>query len=66
MKKLIYFISIFSISIMLSACSQNNKQLENMSTKETNDYVAIVWEDRTYVPFCVIDNNKQRNKNWNS
>lgn len=62
MKKLIYFISIFSISIMLSACSQNNKKLENMSTKETNDYVAIIWEDRTYVPFCVIDNNKRGTK----
>ena len=62
MKKLIYFISIFSMSIMLSACSDNNKQLENMSTKETNDYVSIIWEDRTYVPFCVIDNNKRGRK----
>lgn len=59
MKKVIYFISLCLIGIILSACSQGNNQLENMSTKETEDYVSIIWEDKTYVPFCAIGNDER-------
>jgi hypothetical protein len=59
MKKLIYFISLCLITIMLSSCGQSNKKLENMTTRENNEYVAIVWGNRTYIPFCVVDNSEQ-------
>jgi hypothetical protein len=44
---------------MLCSCGQSNKKLENMTTQENNDYVAIVWGNRTYVPFCAVDNSEQ-------
>ncbi len=25
-----------------------------MGTVESDQYMAIVWEDRTYIPFCVV------------
>ncbi|NRT72326.1 hypothetical protein [Clostridium beijerinckii] len=59
MKKLIYLISLSLITIALSSCSQSNKKLENMTTQKNNDYLAIVWENRTYVPFCPVDNSEK-------
>lgn len=59
MKKSIYFISMFLLMIMLSACSQTNNKLENMTTENNDNYVSIVWEGRTYVPFCGINNNEK-------
>ena len=59
MKKSIYFISIFSLMIMLYVSDQENKKLENMTTQYTDNYVSIIWEDRTYIPFCAIDNSEK-------
>ncbi|WP_133016953.1 hypothetical protein [Clostridium cuniculi] len=59
MKKSIYFISIFSLMIMLYVSDQKNKKLENMTTQYTDNYVSIIWEDRTYIPFCAIDNSEK-------
>ncbi|AFS79477.1 hypothetical protein Curi_c24820 [Gottschalkia acidurici 9a] len=59
MKKLLYLISLCLITIMLSSCNQSNKKLENMTTQENNDYVAIVSENRTYIPFCAVDNSER-------
>lgn len=59
MKKLIYSISICLMVVMLSACGHSGNQLENMTTQKSNDYVAIVWNDRVYVPFCGIDNGER-------
>ena len=59
MKKSIYFISICLLMIMLSSCGQSNNKLENMTRQDNNDYVSIIWEDRTYVPFCVVNNSEQ-------
>ena len=28
-----------------------------MSTAEGDGYMSIIWEDRTYVPFCVVSKN---------
>lgn len=56
MKKLIYSISLCLMAIVMSACGHSGNQLENMTTQQSNDYVAIVWNDRVYVPFCGIDN----------
>ena len=56
-KKLYSIICICSfVSIMLFACGKN-KKLIDMNTVEGNGYTAIMWEDRTYVPFCTISKN---------
>lgn len=59
MKKSIYFISLCLTTIMLSSCGQNNKKLENMATKETNDYLSVIWGDKAYAPFCAVDNRER-------
>ena len=55
MKKKIYsIISLCSIvSVVLCACSTQHNLVE-MNTKEENGYVAIIWDDRTYVPYCAF------------
>jgi hypothetical protein len=30
-----------------------------MSTKDTGEYAAIVWGDKTYVPFCAVNNSER-------
>jgi hypothetical protein len=44
---------------MLSSCDQNDKKLETITTKEYDEYVAIVWGDRTYIPYCAVDNSER-------
>ena len=38
---------------MLCACSTQHNLVE-MNTKEENSYVAIIWDDKTYVPYCAF------------
>ena len=45
--------------IVLSSCGQKSNKLENMTTQSNNEYIAIIWEDRIYVPFCAINNSEQ-------
>lgn len=59
MKKLIGLISICLLMITLFACGKSGKNLERMTTEEKEDYVSIVWEGRTYVPFCAIENSER-------
>ena len=59
MRKSIYFISICLLMIILSSCGKSNSKLEYMTTEDNNDYVSILWEGRTYVPFCGIDNSER-------
>lgn len=59
MKKLIGLISICLLMITLFACGKSDKNLERMTTEEKEDYVSIVWEGRTYVPFCAIENSER-------
>ena len=43
--------------IMLYVSDQENKKLENMTTQYTDNYVSIIWEDRTYihsVPLTIV------------
>lgn len=55
MKKRLYGIICLCslISIILCACGETH-DLIDMSTFEGDGYMAILWEDRTYVPFCVV------------
>lgn len=44
------------ISIMLCACGKNTNLID-MSTVEGDEYMSIIWEYRTYIPFCVVSKN---------
>lgn len=47
--------SMFLIAIMiLSLCACSKQELADMTTEMHDDYTAIVWEDKTYVPYCAI------------
>lgn len=58
MKKKIYGIVCLCslISIMLCACGKNTNLID-MSTIEGDEYMSIIWEDRIYVPYCVVSKN---------
>ncbi len=52
MKRLLSIIlSIFAIAAL---CSCSGRELADMTTVVNVRYAAIVWEDRTYVPYCAI------------
>lgn len=48
--------------ITLCSCGKNEKGLENMSTLDRGQYRAIVWDAKTYVPYCAISNNERGNQ----
>lgn len=58
MKKKLYCVVCLCglISIMLCACGENT-DLIDMSTVEGDEYMSIIWEDRIYIPFCVVSKN---------
>lgn len=41
---------------MLFACGKNTNLID-MSTAKNDEYMAIIWQDRTYAPFCTISIN---------
>ncbi len=48
-------LSVFLIAIMLfSLCACSKQEIVDMTTEENGDYVAIVWDSRTYIPYCAI------------
>lgn len=55
MKKLIYFMSLCLMSIILCSCGSSN-ELENFSRVSSDGYASIILDDKTYVPFCAVDN----------
>ena len=38
----------------LSACGGQKRDLVDMASTNTDGKYAVVWEDRTYIPFCVV------------
>lgn len=59
MKKSIYVISLCLLMVILSSCSKSNNKLESMTTGDNSEYVSIIWQGRTYSPFCAIDNGER-------
>ena len=52
MKRTVFMLLIAITVFSLSACSK--QELVDMTTEPYDNYAAIVWEDRTYVPYCAI------------
>lgn len=44
------------MAIVLCACGEE-QELADISTEEGDGYTAVIWEERTYVPFCVVSKN---------
>ena len=57
MKKICSLVMIILLITSLVACSQQEQELEDMTSTSIDGKHAIVWEDRTYVPFCVVSKN---------
>lgn len=49
MKKSFFISLIVVLAIILCSCSKQG--LANMTTSVTDDYAAILWDGRTYVPY---------------
>lgn len=52
MKKIFSIFTIVSLAVSLCACSQGG--IEDMTTEVSDNYAAIVWGDRTYVPYGAL------------
>ena len=57
MKYKIVSIFICAILLLLSACGGQQRDLVDMTSVSIDGKNAVVWEDRTYVPFCVVSKN---------
>lgn len=52
MKKTLSTLLIAIMLLSLYACSR--QEFADMTTEVRDGYVAIVWEDKTYVPYCAV------------
>ncbi len=52
MKRIFSIFMIFVLAISLCSCSEQD--LADMTTSVTDDYAAIVWGDKTYVPYGAL------------
>lgn len=58
MKKHLIVFMITCLLLLLSACgAQPQQNLSNMTSMIVDDYRAVVWEGRIYIPFCVVSKN---------
>ena len=48
------FSILLSAIALLYLCACSKQELIDMTTEDNGDYLAIIWEDRVYVPFCVV------------
>ncbi|MDE6539933.1 MAG: hypothetical protein K2K66_07065 [Ruminococcus sp.] len=49
MKKFLFIL----MSVMMLLCSCHEK-LTSMTRTDNGEYTSIVWDDKTYIPFCVV------------
>ena len=59
MKRITVIGILVCLIITLCSCRKNKEDLEDMSTLDTGKYQAIVWNDKTYVPYCAISNSER-------
>lgn len=52
MKRTLSILLAFVMILLLCAC--NEKDLADMTVKVNEDYASIVWDNKTYVPYCAI------------
>ena len=57
MKKIVALISLFLLLLSLTACAGQSRDLIDMSSISADGKRSVVWENRIYVPFCVVSKN---------
>ena len=57
MKKAIVLAIIAAVMLSLAACGKQQGDLADMASVSMDGKRGVVWEDRAYVPFCVISKN---------
>lgn len=57
MKKIVALVSFFVVIFSLAACSRQQRDLVDVESVSMGGARGIVWEDRIYVPYCVISKN---------
>lgn len=45
---------IANIFLIVSLCACAKEELANMTTSQGEGYTAIIWDERTYLPYCAI------------
>ena len=53
MRKVLALIGIMAIALLLCACGVQ-RELADMESIDVNGMWCVVWEGRTYAPFCVV------------
>ncbi len=53
MRKVISLVMSWIIAVSLTACG-DQRELVDMESTIVDDKLCIIWEDRTYSPFCVV------------
>lgn len=54
MKKTLAFFTILITILLLTACGGQQRDLVDMESTIIGNLRCVVWEDRIYVPFCVV------------
>ena len=52
--KMVVLVLICVLVLLLSACGGQQNDLVNMTSTSIDGKHAVVWEGRTYMPFCVV------------
>jgi hypothetical protein len=53
-KVLLMFLTIMMILSICACSKQEVADMANMTTEDKDGYVAIIWDERTYVPYTAI------------
>ncbi len=59
MKKYTGIILICIFALILGACTTKSNPLEDMTALDQGEYLAIVWGEKTYIPFCAVSNDER-------
>ena len=54
MKKVIVLTIIAALMLSLAACGGQQRDLVDMESTRADGKWAVIWEDRTYIIFCVV------------
>ena len=53
MKKLVLTVLVLC-SLLLVSCGSSGRELIDMRCEAVGGHIEVTWDDRTYVPFCVV------------
>lgn len=56
MKRITIIGILICLLITLSACEKRQNNLTNMAALDMEEYQSIIWDEKTYVPYCAISN----------